>query len=176
MRVATVLFGLAMGLVLAMGCGGKVAELGASGDAGSADSSGGSSEESSGGRSAGSSGGSSGDSFGASSTGGGNSTGSSGGSSGGISGSSSGGLTATSPPAVGTPACEDVPCILCGDGYYHCHSSVYPPCMSGISMTMNCANDAIPSYGCFVCGSNGKGNVWQCTDGTWDLNSYDCTP
>ena len=81
-------------------------------------------------------------------------------------------------PAVGTPACEDVPCILCADGYYHCHSLIYTPCMAGISTTMNCANDAIPSTGCLTCSSDGGGSVWECGDSGWNVqfNTYWCTP
>jgi|HubBroStandDraft_2_1064218.scaffolds.fasta_scaffold41550_1 hypothetical protein len=175
-----------LGLTLALGCGGKVAGLGESGDAGLGSSSGGSSNGSSSGSSGGSS---SGGNPGSGSSGGhsessGSSASSSGGSSGSGSvvssgsgsGSSSGGSTGASAPAAGTPACEDEPCILCADGYYHCHSTVYPPCMAGISTSMNCANEAIPSYGCFVCGSDGTGNLWQCTDSGWSLGEYACTP
>jgi hypothetical protein len=82
-------------------------------------------------------------------------------------------------PAVGTPACEDVPCILCADGYYHCHALIYTACMAGISTTMNCVNDAIPSTGCLTCSSDGGGSVWECaSDGGWDVqfNEYLCTP
>ena len=81
-------------------------------------------------------------------------------------------------PAVGTPACEDVPCILCADGYYHCHSLLFTPCVAGISTTMNCVSDAVPSTGCLTCSSTGVGSVWECADGGWDvlLNEYACTP
>jgi hypothetical protein len=79
-------------------------------------------------------------------------------------------------PEVGSPACEDVPCVLCADGNYHCHTQVYPPCMAGISTSMNCESDGIP-YGCFMCASDGGGDLWECVaDGGWDLSSYECTP
>jgi hypothetical protein len=81
-------------------------------------------------------------------------------------------------PAVGTPACEDVPCILCADGYYHCHTLIYSACMAGISTVMNCVNDTIPSTGCLTCSGDGGGSVWECDDGGWDVqfNEYECTP
>jgi hypothetical protein len=80
-------------------------------------------------------------------------------------------------PAVGTPGCEDLPCVLCADGYYHCHAQVYSPCPAGINTSMNCLDDAIPSTGCFACGSNGSGNVLQCeSGGGWNLTPYTCTP
>jgi hypothetical protein len=81
-------------------------------------------------------------------------------------------------PAVGTPACENLPCILCADGYYHCHSLIYTPCMADVSMTMNCVNDAIPTTGCLTCSNDGGGSVWECGDGGWNVqfNEFECTP
>lgn len=86
-------------------------------------------------------------------------------------------LPDTGLPAVGTPACQDVPCVLCADGYYHCHSEVYTPCAPGIDTSMSCLADGIPGTGCFACDANGSGNLWQCeTDGGWSLSPYGCTP
>jgi hypothetical protein len=81
-------------------------------------------------------------------------------------------------PEVGSPACEDEPCVLCSDGDYHCHASVYPPCPAGVSQNTNCVGSGVGSVGCFVCDSDGKGDVWRCTasDGNWTLVPYDCTP
>jgi hypothetical protein len=79
-------------------------------------------------------------------------------------------------PPVGSPACEDQPCVLCSDGYYHCHQSVYPQCPIGVSTGQNCAAYNIPSYGCFTCGADGDGYLWQCASGAWDLGSFACTP
>ena len=82
------------------------------------------------------------------------------------------------PPAVGSPACEDVPCVLCADDYYHCHASVYAPCPPGLHTGTNCLGSEIPTEGCFSCASDGHGWLWQCTvaDGGWNLTSFDCTP
>lgn len=85
---------------------------------------------------------------------------------------------AASGPQAGSPACEDGPCILCSDGYYHCHSFVFSPCPGGISASTDCVGYGIPSYGCFSCPSGGSGDLWQCTtgDGQWSLTAFDCTP
>lgn len=79
-------------------------------------------------------------------------------------------------PAVGSPGCEAVPCILCADGNYHCHSSVFPPCSAGVSTSTNCTSYNLPSYGCFYCPNDGNGSLFQCMDGGWDLSPFDCTP
>jgi hypothetical protein len=80
-------------------------------------------------------------------------------------------------PPVGSPACEDQPCVLCGDGYYHCiGGTVYSHCPTGLSTGQSCTAYNIPSYGCFTCGADGKGYLWQCASGAWDLSQYACTP
>jgi hypothetical protein len=79
-------------------------------------------------------------------------------------------------PPVGSPACEDQPCILCSDGYYHCHATVYPQCPIGISTGQTCTAYSIPSYGCFTCFADGTGYQWQCTSAGWSLSQYTCTP
>jgi hypothetical protein len=84
---------------------------------------------------------------------------------------------AGSPPAAGSPACVDVPCVICADGYYHCHSLVFPPCPAGLSTSTSCSGDNIPTYGCFWCPSEGNGWLWQCGDGGgWILTNFACTP
>jgi hypothetical protein len=86
-------------------------------------------------------------------------------------------VDAASGPKVGTPACQDVPCVLCDDGNYHCHSAVFPVCPGGISANSDCTPYDIPSYGCFSCPSDGNGNLWQCMrDGKWRLSLFFCSP
>jgi hypothetical protein len=79
-------------------------------------------------------------------------------------------------PPVGSPACDDEPCILCNDGNYHCHTSVYPQCQIGITTSRSCMMYNLPSYGCFTCSAEGTGYLWQCTAETWALTSFACTP
>jgi hypothetical protein len=85
---------------------------------------------------------------------------------------------ASSAPAVGSPACEDEPCVLCADGYYHCHSSVYPPCPADISVNTKCSGSGADNLGCITCSSTADGGLWQCraSSGKWNVTAYACTP
>ena len=85
---------------------------------------------------------------------------------------------AAPPPPVGTPECQDQPCILCSDGYYHCiGGSVYSPCPANLDAGASCTGTGVSHIGCFSCASNGQGDLWQClSDGGWNITAYDCTP
>ena len=159
-RMGLLLWVVALTAAGAWACGGQTNGSSSSRDGGSTSSSGGSS--SGGGSGSGSSGGGSSDGGASDSA-----TTSS-------SGSSSGSILDSSPPQVGTAACDMHPkdsgpdgvCIICSDGLWHCNGAVYAGCPSDFQPDAACDWTPPPidvSGWCLVQCPNGQGVVaWAC--------------